>query len=271
MFNRAAAILLVVGMVIIGPRSVVAQNPTPQTSQQAQSPNEASTGRPQSQPDETFWQRSTRDPVALFTLWVALFTAGLFVSTVGLWIVTYFSLRHARKTAEAELRAYVAVLPGGLRQVNPNENLAFLFNMLNGGRTPAYNVEYAAVVRLLDHPLPANFPFPALPVAPHSRLVIPNGVPFQGTVVADRRFTQNEIAGLLQAPVEGTRLYVFGRVDYTDALGVARWTRFCLSFPGFHEMVPLAQQGDWTGIAQALAHPFLGLSFEFAAQHNEAT
>jgi hypothetical protein len=48
-------------------------------------------------------------------------------------------------------------------------------------------------------------------------------------------------------------------------------TRFCLSFRGNNVLVPLAQQGDWAAIAQAISQPGVTATFDFANQHNEST
>jgi hypothetical protein len=50
--------------------------------------------RVERQSSESFWQRTTSDPAALFT---ALFTGVLAVSTIGLWMVTRRSLDHTEK------------------------------------------------------------------------------------------------------------------------------------------------------------------------------
>jgi len=67
--------------------------PRPETTETRPSPGEA-----RKQP-ESFWQKTTSDPAAFFTLWVALFAAGLTASTAGLWTVTHRALRHAREDA----------------------------------------------------------------------------------------------------------------------------------------------------------------------------
>jgi hypothetical protein len=70
---------------------------------------------------KTFWQRTTDDPIAFFTLLLTLFTAVLAVSTIGLWIVTWRgakkqaadmqeSLRISRDAANATEKAASAAL-----------------------------------------------------------------------------------------------------------------------------------------------------------------
>lgn len=59
-------------------------------------------------PRETLWQRTTDDPVALFTFWIMAFTGVLAVSTIGLWSSTKRLTKFAAKQAEdmaASIRA----------------------------------------------------------------------------------------------------------------------------------------------------------------------
>jgi len=46
-----------------------------------------------------FWRWTTHDAVAFYTSLLAAFTFVLAISTIGLWLVTYFTLRHARNEA----------------------------------------------------------------------------------------------------------------------------------------------------------------------------
>lgn len=69
-------------------------------------------------PRESFWQRTTNDPTALFTFWLALFTAGLTISTVGLWAVTYLTLRHARQDAARQARDTEKSLDASVKAAN---------------------------------------------------------------------------------------------------------------------------------------------------------
>ncbi len=202
---------------------------------------------------------------ALSTLFIALFTLTLWVSTHNLW-------KAGERHAERELRAYVAVVPAGIGNIDPNQRLAGSIQIINGGRTPAHGMEHTAIMRMEQHPLPSNFPFPNLAgIIRPSRLVVPPQIPFGGQIAADQNFTQNQIVEILQAPIQGgRRLYFFGQIDYVDAFDVPRWTRFCYSLVGNPTLVPLAQQGNWTAIAQALSQPNFPMVFEFANQHNES-
>jgi hypothetical protein len=56
---------------------------------------------------ESFWQQTRRDPVALYTFWLAIFTFGLTVSTVLLWYQTK-RLAEGAEGQSDELRKSVA-------------------------------------------------------------------------------------------------------------------------------------------------------------------
>jgi hypothetical protein len=104
---------------------------------------------------------------------LASITFLLFLATFALWLATRALVRGSERTANAQLRAYVACIPQGVKGVNPSERLAYSYTLLNGGSTPAHNMQHATVIRLLPHPLPNNFPFPQLPAEKPSRLVLP--------------------------------------------------------------------------------------------------
>jgi len=202
---------------------------------------------------------------ALSTLFIALFTLTLWFATWRLW-------RSSERHAERELRAYITVVPTGLFNIDPNLRLVSTITIINGGRTPAHRVEQAAIIRMEQHPLAPSFPFPNLAgIARNSRMVVAPQIPHGGQAIADQDFTQNQIVEILQAPTQGgRRLYLFGQIDYLDAFDVPRWTRYCFSFQGRHDLIPLAQQGNWVGIAQIISQPGFNFSFEATNQHNES-
>jgi hypothetical protein len=58
---------------------------------------------PQKEPaSETIWQRTARDPVALYTLVLAVFTVVLSLGTLALWYVTWRTLVHAREDSKRQ-------------------------------------------------------------------------------------------------------------------------------------------------------------------------
>lgn len=203
---------------------------------------------------------------ALSTTLIALFTLTLWGSTRQLWLAGEIQARR-------ELRAYVAVMPGWLNNIDPNLRMRGGFWTINGGKTPAHRAEQAAVMRIEQHPLPPNFVFPNLAAIPRvSRNVIAPNIQCVGYIVADQNFTQTQIIEILQGPTQGDRrLYIFGQIDYVDAFEEPRMTQFCISSQGSDVLVPLAQQGNWAAIAKTISQPGFIWGFEFASQHNEST
>lgn len=85
-----------------------------QRAQSAQLPSQVSPPAPQHQTNEPASQESTskgkevpppqgnENALAAYTLWLAIFTGVLAASTIGLWLVTWQTLRHAKRDAERQ-------------------------------------------------------------------------------------------------------------------------------------------------------------------------
>jgi hypothetical protein len=58
---------------------------------------------------KTFWERTTTDPVALFTLVLACTTLGLWTATIGLYFAGRNAVSETRRIGEAQVRAYVHI------------------------------------------------------------------------------------------------------------------------------------------------------------------
>jgi hypothetical protein len=78
--------------------------------------------------------------IARYTFWLAGFTAVLAFSTIGLWIATGLALRHARETAQRQLRAYVHVADATILHANDEWSPNIRIKLKNYGQTPAYRV-----------------------------------------------------------------------------------------------------------------------------------
>jgi hypothetical protein len=98
---------------------------------------------------ESFWEKTTSDPVAMFTLVLALSTIGLWMATIGLYKSGQNQLRLTREAEKRELRAYIGHhsihFENALAIKNGKEIIAPLgpvkYFDWNYGRTPALNVE----------------------------------------------------------------------------------------------------------------------------------
>lgn len=93
------------------------------------------------------WFRWWRNPSDRFASLIAAFTAGLFVATAGLWLATDDLVLDARKSAEANNRAYVAVTGvkwDGVPEVGKNQRIKILFR--NVGKEAASDFRLSVIV-----------------------------------------------------------------------------------------------------------------------------
>lgn len=194
--------------------------------------------------------------------WLVVLTGVLAVATVSLWWATRCLVLGAEKTAERQLRAYVFMEPGrvSMDPLGPPWTVIFSFSLRNAGQTPAYDLQYNAVLMIAPHPLPANFPFPTMQATNGAKIVIHPGIRFDGHVLS-QPLSQTDISRISGNKPE--RLYVFGLIEYKDTFGNARETRFCGS---------IADGGNLLALANGTpAAPTTMVSFEHAGQHNLAT
>ena len=146
---------------------------------------------------------SAEERLANYTYWLTWLNGILAVSTVGLWGVTYITLRHGRKTAERELRAYMGIANGGTR-FEPSADGGDLpggrvqIMTVNYGRTPAHHATLWA--RELDRP-PQTFDYTG------GEFIIRNQI-----VQPQQRF--GRVAGVRTA--QSAPFFIYGYVEYTD-------------------------------------------------------
>src|SRR5260221_10807252 len=100
--------------------------------------------------DKSSWEKWT----SIGTLILAFFTFAL--AGTALW-----QRFDTKKSSEKQLRAYVHIYPGLLWE--QNERTAEMFEarpmMKNNGQTPAYNVVYTGITKILPAVVPGNFDF----------------------------------------------------------------------------------------------------------------
>ena len=200
------------------------------------------------------------DAITVYTFWLACFTAVLAVATIVLALVTIDLARTARKTAQQQLRAYVAARAESVSSFGPDVPVGIRFRMTNHGQTPAHDVSQTATIAILSHPLPPNFNFPPPPTPTPSKFVLHPGASFDAGVVAPRPFTGDEI---VQATSNDFRIYLYGSVTYRDAFKKHRETTFCVSIVPSQNLVAMS-------LGRALPTP-VNIDFHAADQHNEAT
>lgn len=81
----------------------------------------AYTGCAQHEPAKTFWERTTDDPVAIFTLALAIVTGGLWVFTAMLWWTTRKAVTDAAATAERQGTATQESIAAAVRSAEAME------------------------------------------------------------------------------------------------------------------------------------------------------
>lgn len=173
---------------------------------------------------EKFW-------VSFGTIILAAVTLILGAATVFLYRATRDLVRGADKTSERQLRAYVCVQRSKIRNFPPDEEITEFVQAhiiaKNTGQTPAYQVISWIGIGLDEFP-PQQAPSDPI-MDRQARSVIGPGGELHLTVFLNQRLDPKHLAALSA----GTHaLRVIGKIDYLDAFGKARWTRFNLFYGG---------------------------------------
>ncbi len=190
-----------------------------QANYQSKQDSQAST--PNKEPDsESFWVRTTDDPVAFFTGVLALFTLVLAVSTVGLWIVTQSIFRDGQVTTEKQLRAYVHVVRVKIEHVSDGYTPTVNVKFMNFGQTLA-----RFVVCNLEVAFGFGGPFKKKNVNDTHRKGFELGP--QQDAEFSGFFSLDHIGGLREALNSNLfEMYVSGTIEYVDVFNKRRLTNF---------------------------------------------
>ena len=173
---------------------------------------------------KSFWEKTTSDPIAAFTLVLAVSTIGLWIATIGLYV-------GGEKHSERGLRAYiVGTVKAEISNFNARARPDIALQFKNGGQTPAHDV------RLWASSAIAMFPLTSRPDAPKSELgegdsfgvIGPQG-DFHSLIQSDFVVTAEEQHAVVRG---AAALYVYGEVTYRDAFGQDRRTSFCHLYQG---------------------------------------
>jgi hypothetical protein len=169
---------------------------------------------------KTFWEKTTSDPVAMFTLVLAL-------STVGLWIATLALYVAGNRHSERQLRAYVLVKGAQLRKFGTAELPEAVVVIRNFGQTPAYAVDSFVGIAAHNYPLTIKISAPE-DLKTVESILAPGGehifrVPTLRTLAAD------EVGAIISGEAA---IYVVGKIAYIDAFKKARITNFLLFYGG---------------------------------------
>ena len=159
---------------------------------------------------------------------VGAFTGCLFFATVLLWRVTNDTLKHAERTAERQLRAYVLTEGGAIKLLQEElafdgrrAHVEFHIRVKNFGQTPAYNLTNWMFIDVFDWDYTG--PFTAAPPPDQRPSSSPLG-PGNGTFLNDwRTISPKSFAGIK----DGTKaIFIWGEVNYVDAFGNERFVKF---------------------------------------------
>ncbi|MGB3044416.1 MAG: hypothetical protein WBB98_14645 [Xanthobacteraceae bacterium] len=156
---------------------------------------------------------SADERVADYTLALAWLTGALVVCNLGLWVATGLTLRHTRRTAERQLRAYVHVTHSQLTLANIGYEPNIVVQIKNFGQTPARNIKGKLLFKPLVEPTKeSDFSSPEFRLGESPDLA-PGQTNFFRTLIDQTNwsFMKPNLAA------KKTVLYVFGCITYNDA------------------------------------------------------
>lgn len=176
----------------------------------------------------------------------------------GALIALVFDLRQNRKSAEAQLRAYVSVKPEGLRVGMKGGTMEAYIKLHNGGTTPAYDCYHGGrIVAMTDEAAEKEFQLTAARQAlgRANPFVLHGGEDADGAVGTHDPFTTKTMDALAKNELA---LFVFGFAQYRDIFGQKRVTRFCYRASGL--AFDRGREGE-----------IIPLQWMIAPYHNDAT
>lgn len=172
------------------------------------------------------WERTSEDPVALYTLVLSVFTALLGFATVRLWFVTSELVDGAEDTARRQLRAYLGVVDAHIEIAHGRISVAM--HIKNFSPTPAYQFRYGLSYQISSIPSlrPADLDFTDAQwdMSPQA----------QTTMRASTLVNMAEIQAILMSVVTVT---ICGRATYADAFGHPRFIEFTYRASDFRKEV----------------------------------
>ena len=187
------------------------------------------------------------------------------ILAMGALIALILDLRQNRKSAEAQLRAYLSFKDFELDVLETESkdswNLRLQTQLRNSGPTPAYDcIHMGNLVAFSEEQAVAYFEnsknAPRIgrrtPYAVHSGL--DTGAAFESHEPMNRK-AADEIGN------GEKRLYAFGEAEYRDTFGVIRYTRFCLILRG--DLFPKHRTPGGKTVTEII--------WETAPFHNDAT
>lgn len=234
----------------VAPAAWQASSPTP-PKQPIASSTTASTQQAASKnkPAESFWQRTTSDPVALYTLVLAIFTGLLVIVSAiqGAFLLradktaritanaAAESARVAKDTLHLANRAHLQFDNWRIGDFQPKQVPVVSFDVLNSGHTAAELVGFRAAYTDTDPPPPT--PEHQIPIGPKHGLVRPSEKGMLMSFEAERPISEEAF----QAIVSFNRaVYVWGELIYKDIFGDEHRTGF-----GIELWLARSANGGW--------------------------
>jgi hypothetical protein len=209
---------------------------------------------------QSFWERTTTDPVAFFTLVMAGLTGVIVVANVGLWIVTVWTLRHSKEFAERQLRAHFLleeIKIGGVEDIRASgiacsPRLTYVLKNAGGGpgwlREPLFKLD----LRRSDDGLPSkpDFSEPRATISTFVPILPGASRPtYESFEVPGFTITPEEASELLLKECGNLHLTVYGYIKYSDTFtehGSLRFSGFCYQYRfGEHVAVPANASRYW--------------------------
>jgi hypothetical protein len=177
---------------------------------------------------KTFWERTTSDPVAFFTLVLAVSTGGLWLVTIGLYVAGERQIKiagRAADTAERALvagqRAFVSVAfrHNAVRNVHTKKITHWTFAPIwtNAGDTPTRGMRNHINIHIFDGPIPTDWEFPDLwsaSVPSGLRISVPMGIAPKSSIEGQSLSITVET---VDEVVSGSKqLFMWGWAEYGD-------------------------------------------------------
>lgn len=194
---------------------------------------------PQGNEPETFWQRTTDDPIAVFNLLLVAFTGVLAAATIWLgyatlklWRTTEGHAEHLENTAKAATdqvavaratmingqRAYVTVEFGGSPMVDIGQQHAHSWELViswkNTGNTPTKDLVNHTSARFEASDIPNGFRYPDVWIDGRPQIYISNALAPGYSMIGE---TIPIAVVQLREIKEGRKFFhIYGWVDYND-------------------------------------------------------
>lgn len=235
--SKTAIVVVFLGLHALAASAVALDTgPGPQRIEQETGPEPGQIGE-KSQHPKSFWQRTTDDPVALFTMGILVFnglltyaTYRLVVSTNRLWEAGERQLKFARTSVEAAIGletpkvvlASIDLEGSGCMDVLL-EQPCVRVDVKNHGRTPAFLTKSRVEIRVGMLP---QKPVYGEPVRLAASQVVERDVPYRldDSGIAWTRFSPAD----RKAAADGAKpVWIYGYVAYRDYLGENHVARFC--------------------------------------------